>query len=433
MENTKDTQKVEGNKSPSPNDKKKDKKKKAKIIAIILGIVLGIIIIVIILLLVRNCQNKKEEYYTVKVIQPTKEYSNWKLTVNGQEGTLKVKYMTQLDVVIEQRESTVNNYSIFDQTQTNAWNYYILVSDEATGAKTWTSSQMYLKDGKYHTSFKMQWNYNIVVQAQASEDFEGFIYTIDEGSAEHDVLYTYDATLFESWSDIYRINVTTQALEIVKRDQFNDNLVIGNKIKSLDSYFLSGCTNFDSHIYFQENLLTISDCFLYECKKFNQPIVFPNSLTEIRGNFMSYCEEFNQPIDTKNIIYLYRADQSSFLNGCKKFNSKITIGSALVQIPNNFLMDCTSFNQDITIPSTIKRIGDAFMFNCDSMTSTITVECPDTALIASYHTCSTLNQNAPCFETGIKIDGSSKTAFINTFYPLYGADPEYCYRRLKSA
>jgi hypothetical protein len=110
-----------------------------------------------------------------------------------------------------------------------------------------------------------------------------------------------------------------------------------------------------------------------------------------------------------------------FLFNCINLNSTLTFPKTLTSIGNSFLANCEKFNSNLFLPNTLTSIDYDFFCGCNDMTSTIFTGSLDVSVFYyngwSYDTDSfcTGNDLAPCYETGITINGDHKTDILQGF------------------
>lgn len=214
-------------------------------------------------------------------------------------------------------------------------------------------------------------------------------------------------------------------------------ILVGDKITSIPSYFMSRTSYICRPIYIPPNVKTfgtyflyysgiasyavvidanitsLSNYFMYYCSSFNLYVTLPSTLTSIGNYFMSRCTAYNQSVSLPSTV---KTLGTYFLAYDTTFNKMLTLPSAMTTIGGYFLRNCTAFNQNLTLPSTLTSVGTYFMNTCNAMVGTVNVgSLAETIATSNNYTFATTSSSAACYTAGITIKGSNRAAWISRF------------------
>lgn len=142
------------------------------------------------------------------------------------------------------------------------------------------------------------------------------------------------------------------------RSELNQDIYIGKGITTIPNFFLTGCSNFEAQVHFEES----------------------NSLIYIGSSFMNGCTAFNQKLELNKCTNLI-AIGNGFMKGCYSFNNgtdeettnPFTFPNKLINIGSEFFYSCETFNSPIVFSNEnkIQTIGKDFLTNCGTFKQTI--------------------------------------------------------------
>lgn len=192
---------------------------------------------------------------------------------------------------------------------------------------------------------------------------------------------------------IHLTSVETEGkTQSISKSEFNPtNIIIGQDITTLDSYFMYECTNFDGTITFANSAQE------------------PSKLTFINLGFMDSCTSFNSPIILPESVKVLG---QSFLGSCSSFKSKLDL-SKVVAIGDDFMASCTSFNQQLIVPSTVTFVSNSFMTGCNNFVDLV-IETDPYNFVHDYLSTLVVPENSLAAQ-GVTVSGTFKHAFCTQF------------------
>lgn len=200
--------------------------------------------------------------------------------------------------------------------------------------------------------------------------------------------------------------------------KFNSTLTLPPTL-SLPAFFLVECEEFNQPITIPEHQTTIPASFLKSCLSFNQPLTFPSGLTSVGQYFLSTCVSYNQPLIFPNEITTIGSD---FMTNNESFNSELHLPSNLTSIGNAFMNSCHNYNQPLTLPDTLTSVGEYFMAFCWAFNQNLNLPLSLTTLSREFmYQCNTMTSTITVNQPNIGVSPYSSGIFavLNTSVPAY--------------
>ena len=138
-------------------------------------------------------------------------------------------------------------------------------------------------------------------------------------------------------------------------------VILPYSVTSIGDRFLSGCSSLTS-VIISDNIKSIGDQFLSRCTSLIT-VNIPNSVTYIGIGLLFECTSLSSiaiPLSVTSI-------ESRFLFRCSSLTS-LTIPDSVTSIGYHFLYECTGLIT-VTVPDSVLSIGDGFLYDCTSLTS----------------------------------------------------------------
>ena len=133
-------------------------------------------------------------------------------------------------------------------------------------------------------------------------------------------------------------------------------LVIGNGVQHIPSYFLNGCTNFTGSLTIGNSVAEIGIQAFMGCSGFNKLVFNATNCDDFKLEYNFYSYPFSKNFTATEVV----------------------IGDNVQRIPANFLYGCTNFMGSLTIPESVATIGSSAFKNCSGFTA---VRIPGTVTI----------------------------------------------------